>query len=79
MSGIYTAYISKDNYISKDKYKSNDKYKTVQTESIYASWPKELNTWGKPPEKPPLPPPRINRKNKPVIYFPKEGYIETEF
>jgi hypothetical protein len=71
MSGIYTAYISKD------------KYKSVQTESIYASWPKELNTWGKPPEKPPekppLPPPIINRKNKPVIYFLKEGYIETEF
>ena len=84
MSQLYTSYSS----ISKN---NNPEMK----ENIYASWPKEKNTWGKsnsisipiptsPP--PPLPdkrqlivPPKINRTNKPEIYELKEGYIEKEY
>lgn len=65
MSGIYT------------QYKSNNN--NNNTESIYASWPKEKNTWGiPPPNKPPLPP-LITRNNKPEIYVLKEGYVEEAF
>ncbi len=61
---------------------------------IYATWPKEQNTWGNnnikqvslSPPKPPLPPPRpipptINRDKKPESLKPifTNGYIEKHY
>ena len=65
-------------------------------ENIYASWPKDKNTWGLSSSYPPiptspppiiisrkkielLPPPIINRENKPEIYEFKKGYIEKSY
>ncbi len=72
MSNIYSSYLSES---------------TKKKENIYASWPKEKNTWGKNTASAPLvpaplvpapriPPPPINRDNKPEIIIFKEGIVE---
>jgi hypothetical protein len=80
MSNIYSSYLSES---------------TKKKENIYASWPKEKNTWGKntslvplvpvelvPAElvpAPRIPPPLVNRNNKPEIIIFKEGIIEESY
>lgn len=72
MSEIYSSYLSGS---------------TQKKENIYASWPKEKNTWGKNTLPAPLvsaplvpapriPPPPINRDNKPKIIIFKAGIVE---
>ena len=67
MSNIYSSYLSKS---------------TKKKENVYASWPREKNTWGKNTSPAPLvpapriPPPPVNRDNKPEIIIFKEGIIE---
>ena len=70
MSNIYSSYLSES---------------TKKKENIYASWPKEKNTWGKNTASAPLvpapriPPPLVNRNNKPEIIIFKEGIIEESY
>jgi hypothetical protein len=75
MSDIYSSYLSES---------------TQKKENIYASWPKEKNTWGKntapaplvpAPQIPPprIPPPQIKRDNKPEHVIFKDGYIEQYY
>lgn len=67
MSNIYSSYLSES---------------TKKKENIYASWPKEKNTWAKNTLPAPLvpapriPPPPVNRDNKPEIIIFKEGIVE---
>ena len=72
MSNIYSSYLSES---------------TKKKENIYASWPKEKNTWAKNTSPAPLvpaplvpapriPPPPVNRDNKPKIIIFKEGIVE---
>jgi len=76
MSEIYSSYLSGS---------------TQKKENIYASWPKEKNTWGKntasaplvsaPPlvPAPRIPPPPLNRHNKPEIFTFKDGIVEEAY
>jgi hypothetical protein len=80
MSEIYSSYLSGS---------------TQKKENIYASWPKEKNTWGKNTASAPLvsaplvsaplvpapriPPPPVNRHNKPEIFTFKEGIVEEAY
>jgi len=80
MSDIYSSYLSES---------------TQKKENIYASWPKEKNTWGKntlpaplvpaplvpAPQIPPprIPPPPVNRHNKPEIIIFKAGIVEEAY
>ena len=80
MSEIYSSYLSGS---------------TQKKENIYASWPKEKNTWGKNTASAPLvsaplvsaplvpapriPPPPVNRHNKPEIFTFKDGIVEEAY
>jgi hypothetical protein len=80
MSEIYSSYLSGS---------------TQKKENIYASWPKEKNTWGKNTASAPLvpaplvsaplvsapriPPPPLNRHNKPEIFTFKDGIVEEAY
>lgn len=59
-------------------------YNSKKEENVYATWPKEKNTWGNKNEchssSPPLtPPPRIKRNLKPGKILLKKGYIEVDY
>jgi hypothetical protein len=80
MSEIYSSYLSES---------------TQKKENIYASWPKEKNTWGKNTapaslvpaplasaplaSAPRIPPPHVNRLNKPEIIIFKAGIVEESY
>ena len=65
MSDIYSSYLSES---------------TQKKKNIYASWPKEKNTWRKNTLPAPLvPAPPVNRHNKPDIIIFKEGIVEEAY
>jgi hypothetical protein len=65
-------------------------YSSKDKENVYATWPKERNTWSndkkypsRPSSPPPplLPPPIIKRSTKPINtdFVLKKGYIEVDY